>query len=801
MLLRVGLLALVSAVPLGAGCGGCGDDDGASADGGGFVLVSRTPEADADNVYVYDPIVLTFSQPVDPATVSEESIALESSGAPIAHDATVSDDGTVVTVLVSEPPATPAVVTISVGSQLEAEDGTAFAGETWSFTLPVWQHPASPGALADAGCCRPQLVVDADGAPIVGWLDGAGRVSVQRLEGAEWVELGAIAGQQGELRLAGGGDAIAAGFRGESGVTLALLAGGDWQLLGTVPVSAVSGVPFFDVAVDDGGNPLAAVSTGGAIEVSRWNGSELVSEAPLDAVTVTSDLALAADGEKAVVALVSGGRALRTFRQAGSGWEELAGGGVDFSLAERPDLAAAGGTIAVSWQKDDDDARATRHAYAARWNADGWLRTAHAADLEIQNDALGTSIALAGDQVTLSWYEGDRQSRKVYAARASSDDESWTFLDSALNGDPAQGAIAPSLLIDPRGNPMAAFNQDGQVLVARWNGSPTLRLGLDERLPVGDCAIPEDPPPSLAATGCYQDVPGHQLAPQLIPFEINSPLWSDGALKRRFLLIPDGESIGWTERGALTMPVGTILVKEFWLEGVADDPATRFPVETRFLVKRCEEGDCLEPWQGFSYRWREDGSEADLITPGSTDERTVWTLTDASGSEVAHTHIYPARLNCTRCHNAVAGRVLGLQAVQLDRPASYGGVIANQIDTLAAIGVLAGGNNGVDVARLPSSLDPSFDDEDRSRAYYHTNCSHCHRPSGERPTIDFRFETPLGANNICDKLTVGDGTGSQLYVRDSTRGAGQMPPLATDVADNYQLAVTASWIDHMSSCP
>ena len=501
-----------------------------------------------------------------------------------------------------------------------------------------------------------------------------------------------------------------------------------------------------------------------------------------------------------MVALVSGAGVLRTFHQTDGGWQELTGG-VDFTSAERPDVAAKDGVIALSWQKDDAGDLATRHAYAARWNGESWLRFAHAADLDLQADAVETAIALDGEEVVMTWVEADLVSRKVYAARATTDDENWTLFHSAVNRDPGADATFPSVALG-EGGPVVAFVEKGELVLARWNGSPTLRPGLAERLPAGDCAIPEDAPPAtLAETGCYADVAGHQLAPQLVPFEINSPLWSDGALKRRFLLIPDGQSIGSTDAGALTMPVGTLLVKEFWLERIAEQPTSRFPVETRFLVKRCEEGDCIEPWQGYSYRWNPEGSEAALIDPGSADERTEWTVTDAGGQEVAHSHIYPARLNCTRCHNAPAGRVLGLQLAQLDRPARYGDLVADQLDTLTAIGVLAAPGGNAATTRLPSSLDPSYDYQSRSRAYYHINCASCHRPGGERPTIDLRFEAPLAADNICNQLTPGNGTGSNLYIKDATRGAGQMPPLATDLPDDYQLATTAAWIDGMASCP
>ncbi|HEY8142086.1 MAG TPA: Ig-like domain-containing protein, partial [Kofleriaceae bacterium] len=265
------LILVMAAAPVGAGCGGCGDDDGASADGGAFTLVNRTPAPDDDNVWVYDPIVLEFSHPLDPESVSDQSIALEAAGSPVAHETALSEDGTTVTLTVSEPPATPVEVNIAVGSDVLDDQGTAFAGESWSFTLPTWQHPEAAGAIADGQ--RPQLALGPGGTAIVGRIDPDGVVSVQELDGQSWVELAAIAGQSGSLRLAGSGDAVAAAFLGDGGVAVAHLAGGEWELLGTIPLTGVDAVPFFDLAVASDGNPMVAVSTGGAVQVSHWNGS------------------------------------------------------------------------------------------------------------------------------------------------------------------------------------------------------------------------------------------------------------------------------------------------------------------------------------------------------------------------------------------------------------------------------------------------------------------------------------------------------------------------------------------------
>src|ERR1051325_3578410 len=73
--------------------------------------------------------------------------------------------------------------------------------------------------------------------------------------------------------------------------------------------------------------------------------------------------------------------------------------------------------------------------------------------------------------------------------------------------------------------------------------------GLDSRAPIGpylnntmpsyDGAFPF--PTVLSATGAFSDVPNVVPTEGLIPFAPNSPLWSDGALKSRWIALRSEE--------------------------------------------------------------------------------------------------------------------------------------------------------------------------------------------------------------------------------------------------------------------
>ena len=52
---------------------------------------------------------------------------------------------------------------------------------------------------------------------------------------------------------------------------------------------------------------------------------------------------------------------------------------------------------------------------------------------------------------------------------------------------------------------------------------------------------------------------------------------------------------------------------------------------------------------------------------------------------------------------------------------------------------------------MPDPADTTASLTNRARAYLHTNCSQCHRPSGPTPsTMDLRYTTALNSTNACN---------------------------------------------------
>jgi uncharacterized repeat protein (TIGR03806 family) len=320
-----------------------------------------------------------------------------------------------------------------------------------------------------------------------------------------------------------------------------------------------------------------------------------------------------------------------------------------------------------------------------------------------------------------------------------------------------------------------------------------------------------DPPALLSQTGAFTDLATLTPSAALVPYTVNSPLWSDGAVKSRWMSVPNdgapfeaGETIDFSSTGAWTFPVGTVFVKHFELPTNDTNPSVRKRLETRFLVHASNGA-----YYGLTYKWRADNSDADLL-PGSQNEAV--TITTATGTR-SQTWSYPSRQDCMVCHNTSAGSVLGLRTCQMNGDYAYSEATDNQLRTLHHMGMFSSALEESAIATLPRSVsihDTTASLELRVRSYLDSNCAHCHRPNGVRANFDARLETPLPLQglirgDVADTLGISgarlimpsDTARSMIRHRDNLVGTNQMPPLARNVVDTDYISVLNQWINSL----
>lgn len=128
-----------------------------------------------------------------------------------------------------------------------------------------------------------------------------------------------------------------------------------------------------------------------------------------------------------------------------------------------------------------------------------------------------------------------------------------------------------------------------------------LTLAAWDAQPVDGVSVPGParPPARLSETGLYADPGMLTVDPLNRPFVPQYPLWSDGAVKARWIRLPEGATIDATDIDAWRFPAGTKLWKEFSFSGRR--------VETRMLWKTSE-----HDWIFAAYVWNEAQTNADL---------------------------------------------------------------------------------------------------------------------------------------------------------------------------------------------
>jgi uncharacterized repeat protein (TIGR03806 family) len=292
----------------------------------------------------------------------------------------------------------------------------------------------------------------------------------------------------------------------------------------------------------------------------------------------------------------------------------------------------------------------------------------------------------------------------------------------------------------------------------------------------------------LSETGCLDTATPDRAPPGAIAYDVNSPLWSDGAQKARWLFVAEGQKIKVAPDGDFDVPPGSTAVKTFTVGGKK--------LETRLFV-HYDDGD----WGAFSYEWDDNQKDATLTDGAKTK--------DLPGGGQWY---FPTRGECFTCHTPAAGFTLGLEARQLDRddPIAKDNVLAHFASALAS--PVAHGA----FPPLRAADTEGASNEDRARGYLHANCSMCHREGGGAgaATLDLRVDHPLGATNLCNApqagdlgvagariVTPGKPESSILALRLRALDQNRMPPLATRVVDDAGVSAIETWIRELAACP
>ncbi len=339
--------------------------------------------------------------------------------------------------------------------------------------------------------------------------------------------------------------------------------------------------------------------------------------------------------------------------------------------------------------------------------------------------------------------------------------------------------------------------------------------------PVNQAAIAaERPPELLSAYRFFQDERAREPNSGVTPYDLNTPLWSDGALKFRFVFVPPGSPAQYDPDRVFAFPVGTVLIKTFAFAADMRRPgeAVRL-LETRLLIRR-ESG-----WVTLPYVWNDAQTDAVYSPAGATFPVS---FTSEDGAAVALDWHVPNRNECRACHDRagaitpIGPNARNLNTIWRSEPNDEGepnevmpvGMSISQLRRWQALGILD--HAPADAPRVPNAYDSNDGTLDqRARAYLDVNCAHCHNPEGPGHTsgLDLSWSQSDPARWGVYKRPVAAGRGAADFAFDiepghpdrsillhrmaSTDPGVMMPEIGRQLVDGRAAALMRDWIAEM----
>lgn len=247
--------------------------------------------------------------------------------------------------------------------------------------------------------------------------------------------------------------------------------------------------------------------------------------------------------------------------------------------------------------------------------------------------------------------------------------------------------------------------------------------------------------PEISAYEIFEGVPG-KLNPGkgFVQYELVMGSFTDFAEKKRFVKIPEGQSIAVAEDGLPIFPDGSMLVKTFYYFNDKRNPTLGIHLmETRVMLKLSGR------WIAGTYRWNNTGTEAKLSD--NFDSKVSWI--DANGKQIIIQYHIPSAKQCIQCHQLDNKFLpIGPKIRNLNTRVNRNGTDINQLEHLRTAGIIDIDRN---VLASIVSRDNEHSTGHRAKAYLDINCGHCHQKAGYCSRSELKLSSASMENSMLAK--------------------------------------------------
>ena len=294
----------------------------------------------------------------------------------------------------------------------------------------------------------------------------------------------------------------------------------------------------------------------------------------------------------------------------------------------------------------------------------------------------------------------------------------------------------------------------------------------------------------------------------VLPYKPLSELFTDYALKKRFVWMPEGVKASYTADGeVLNFPTGAVLIKSFYYNNVQPGNGTRI-IETRLMIKK-ETG-----WIFAEYVWNDQQTEATLQMDGSF---TAVSWIDTNGIAQNANYRIPSEVECLICHKTVTNPIpIGTKPQNLNSDYPFAEGTKNQLTKWIEEGYLD--------ASIPSNIETVVDYKDtskpldlRARSYVDINCAHCHKSNShcDYRSMRFAFNESSNPQNMGICVTPDENINSILtyivaptntersvmhYRMNTTSEEIRMPIVGRTMIHQEGVELIEQWINSLSPC-